>query len=34
MGDKDPKKSQRVMQVMLGMTKIDIQGLQDGYDQV
>jgi predicted 3-demethylubiquinone-9 3-methyltransferase (glyoxalase superfamily) len=27
MGNKDPKKSPRVMQAMLGMTKIDIKGL-------
>ena len=32
MGDPDPVKSQRVMQAMLQMTKIDIQGLQDAYD--
>jgi predicted 3-demethylubiquinone-9 3-methyltransferase (glyoxalase superfamily) len=30
--DKDPAKAQRVMQAMLGMTKIDIQGLQRAYD--
>ena len=33
MGDKDPEKSKRVMQAMLGMTKIEIKGLQDAYDQ-
>jgi predicted 3-demethylubiquinone-9 3-methyltransferase (glyoxalase superfamily) len=31
--DKDPKKSQRVMQAMLQMRKIDIQALQQAYDQ-
>ena len=31
--DKDPSKSQRVMQAMLQMKKIDIQGLQRAYDQ-
>ena len=31
--DKDPKKSQRVMQAMLRMKKIDIQTLQQAYDQ-
>jgi predicted 3-demethylubiquinone-9 3-methyltransferase (glyoxalase superfamily) len=30
--DKDPKKSQRVMQAMLQMKKIDIKGLQTAYD--
>ena len=33
MGDKDPEKSKRVMKAMLQMTKIDIQGLQQAYDQ-
>ena len=33
LGDKDPKKSQSVMQAMMQMKKIDIQGLQDAYDQ-
>ena len=33
MGDEDPKKSGRVLQAMLKMQKIDIQGLQDAYDQ-
>ncbi len=31
MGDKDPSKSQRVMQAMLQMTKIDIAALQKAY---
>ena len=31
--DKDPKKSQRVMQAMLQMKKIDIQALQQAYDR-
>ncbi|HEX7342847.1 MAG TPA: VOC family protein [bacterium] len=30
--DKDPKKSERVMQAMLQMKKLDIQTLQDAYD--
>ena len=29
----DPVKSQRVMKAMLGMKKIDVQGLQDAYEQ-
>ncbi len=29
----DPKKSQNVMQAMLGMNKLDISGLQRAYDQ-
>ena len=33
LGDKDPAKSRRVMQAMLQMTRIDIQGLQQAYDQ-
>jgi len=33
MGDLDPAKSQRVMTAMLRMVKIDIQGLQQAYDQ-
>jgi predicted 3-demethylubiquinone-9 3-methyltransferase (glyoxalase superfamily) len=33
MADKDPEKSKRVMKAMLQMTKIDIQGLQQAYDQ-
>lgn len=32
MGDPDPVKSQRVMQAMLQMRKIDIAGLQKAYD--
>lgn len=32
MGDKNPKKSQAVMQAMLKMKKIDIKGLQAAYD--
>lgn len=31
--DKDPKKAQSVMQAMLKMTKIDISGLQQAYEQ-
>ena len=34
MADKDPKKSQRVMQAMLQMTKIDIAALKRAYDGV
>jgi predicted 3-demethylubiquinone-9 3-methyltransferase (glyoxalase superfamily) len=30
--DKDPAKSQRVMQAMMRMNKIDIAGLQDAYE--
>ncbi|HKV46215.1 MAG TPA: VOC family protein [bacterium] len=33
LADKDPKKSQRVMQVMLQMDKIDIQTLRRAYSQ-
>jgi Uncharacterized protein conserved in bacteria len=33
MGDPDPVKSQRVMQAMLQMSKIDIAGLQRAYEQ-
>ena len=33
MADKDPEKSKRVMKAMLQMTKIDIQGLKQAYDQ-
>lgn len=33
MSDPDPVKSGRVMQAMMGMTKIDIAGLQAAYDQ-
>ena len=32
MGDPDPAKSQRVMQAMLKMTKLDIAALQKAYD--
>ena len=32
MGDPDPVKSQRVMQAMLKMVKLDIQGLRDARD--
>ena len=32
LNDPDPGKSQRVMRSMLGMTKIDIAGLQQAYD--
>lgn len=32
LGDKDPKKAQRVMQAMLQMTKIDIKALQQACD--
>jgi predicted 3-demethylubiquinone-9 3-methyltransferase (glyoxalase superfamily) len=33
MGDPDPVKAQRVMQAMLKMNKIDIEGLKQAYDQ-
>ena len=33
MGDADPKKSSRVMKAMLEMEKIDIQRLQQAYQQ-
>jgi predicted 3-demethylubiquinone-9 3-methyltransferase (glyoxalase superfamily) len=33
MGDKDPEKSKRVMQAMLKMKKIDIEGLKRAYAQ-
>ena len=33
LADKDPEKSKRVMKAMLQMTKIDIQGLKQAYDQ-
>jgi len=33
MGDKNPKKANAVMQAMLQMKKIDIEGLQQAYDQ-
>jgi predicted 3-demethylubiquinone-9 3-methyltransferase (glyoxalase superfamily) len=32
MSDTDPAKAGRVMQAMLGMTKIDVQGLRDAYE--
>lgn len=32
MGDPDPEKAGRVVRAMLGMTKIDVQGLRDAYD--
>jgi predicted 3-demethylubiquinone-9 3-methyltransferase (glyoxalase superfamily) len=32
LGDRDPAKSQRVMQAMLRMNKIDVQGLRQAYD--
>ena len=32
LGDKDPKKSSRVMQAMLKMDKIDIAGLKQAYE--
>lgn len=32
LGDKDPKKSQSVMQAMMKMTKLDIALLQEAYD--
>ena len=31
--DKDPEKAKRVMQAMMKMDKLDIQGLQQAYDQ-
>ena len=33
MQDPDPKKSQRVMQAMLKMSKIEVKALQEAYDQ-
>jgi len=33
LGDRDPAKAGRVMQAMLGMQKIDINGLQQAYDR-
>jgi predicted 3-demethylubiquinone-9 3-methyltransferase (glyoxalase superfamily) len=33
LGDKDPKKAERVMGAMLQMKKIDIEGLKEAYDQ-
>jgi predicted 3-demethylubiquinone-9 3-methyltransferase (glyoxalase superfamily) len=32
LGDKDPQKSKRVMEAMLRMDKLDIEGLQRAYD--
>ncbi len=32
LGDQEPQKAQRVMQAMLEMTKLDIQGLRRAYD--
>ncbi|MEU9013112.1 VOC family protein [Streptomyces sp. NPDC048479] len=33
LSDPDPVKSQQVMKAMLGMQKIDVQGLKDAYGQ-
>src|SRR5258708_7139663 len=33
MRDKDPAKARRVMEAMMKMSKIDIQGLRDAYDR-
>ena len=33
LGDPNPEKAGRVMHAMLGMNKIDIQGLKQAYDQ-
>jgi predicted 3-demethylubiquinone-9 3-methyltransferase (glyoxalase superfamily) len=33
LGDKDPEKSKRVMKAMLQMSKIDIKGLKQAYEQ-
>jgi predicted 3-demethylubiquinone-9 3-methyltransferase (glyoxalase superfamily) len=33
MGDKDPAKAKRVMEAMLKMNKIDIEGLRRAYEQ-
>ena len=33
LGDKDPEKARRVMQAMMKMNKLDINGLQAAYDQ-
>ena len=33
LGDKDPKKSARVMQAMMGMGKIEIAGLKKAYER-
>jgi predicted 3-demethylubiquinone-9 3-methyltransferase (glyoxalase superfamily) len=32
LGDKDPKKSQRVMKAIMGMVKIDVEGLKRAYE--
>jgi predicted 3-demethylubiquinone-9 3-methyltransferase (glyoxalase superfamily) len=32
LGDEDPEKAQRVMQAMLQMSKIDIEGLRSAYE--
>jgi predicted 3-demethylubiquinone-9 3-methyltransferase (glyoxalase superfamily) len=32
LGDKDPQKSQRVMKAMMGMVKIDVEGLKRAYE--
>lgn len=32
MSDPDPERATRVMHAMLGMTKIDVQGLRDAYE--
>jgi predicted 3-demethylubiquinone-9 3-methyltransferase (glyoxalase superfamily) len=32
LGDKDPEKSQRVMEAMLQMDKIDVKRLQEAYE--
>lgn len=34
LGDKDPSKAQHVMEAMLKMKKIDIEGLKKAYEQV
>jgi predicted 3-demethylubiquinone-9 3-methyltransferase (glyoxalase superfamily) len=33
LGDKDPKKANRVMQAMLQMDKIDVNKLKEAYDK-
>ena len=32
LGDKDPQKSQRVVKAMMGMVKIDVEGLKRAYE--
>jgi predicted 3-demethylubiquinone-9 3-methyltransferase (glyoxalase superfamily) len=32
LGDEDPEKSRRVMEAMLQMSKIEIEGLRRAYD--